>query len=141
MEDRLGNAEVDTAADLGRRHQPLAVMDVRRYLLNVRERWYHIMFHSRSPAYLSIMMNGVGRLLLPLSRITGVVKSSARLRLGLKLILLRFLTRLASCTGAGYRLMGRCITFRFLGSVHWIVDACGLGHFGISYLELIILFE
>ena len=29
-EDRLGNMEADTAADLGRRHQPETVMDIRR---------------------------------------------------------------------------------------------------------------
>ena len=28
VEDRLGKIEADTAADLGRRHQPEAVMDI-----------------------------------------------------------------------------------------------------------------
>ena len=40
--DRQGNAEADTAADLGRRHQPELVMDVRRALLTARDHWYLI---------------------------------------------------------------------------------------------------
>ena len=43
MEDRLGNAEADTAADLGRRHQSEAVMNTRRALLQARTHWYPIM--------------------------------------------------------------------------------------------------
>ena len=38
--DRFGNSEADAAADLGRRHQPEEVMDVRRALLNALELWY-----------------------------------------------------------------------------------------------------
>ena len=36
-EDKFGNDEADTAADLGRRHQSDAVVDARRVLLNARE--------------------------------------------------------------------------------------------------------
>ena len=43
LEDELGNAEADTTADLGRRHQPELVMDVRRALLHARDLWYPIM--------------------------------------------------------------------------------------------------
>ena len=39
-EDRLGNAEADTAADLGRRHQSELVMNVGRALHNARDHWY-----------------------------------------------------------------------------------------------------
>ena len=35
-EDRVGDAEADAAADLGRRHQSELVMDARRVLLNAR---------------------------------------------------------------------------------------------------------
>ena len=41
--DPIGNAEADTAADLGRRHQPEMIMDARRCLLQVRTHWYPIM--------------------------------------------------------------------------------------------------
>ena len=42
IEDRLGNAEADTAADLGRRHQPEVVIDARRAMFNAREVWHPI---------------------------------------------------------------------------------------------------
>ena len=38
--DKVGNAEADAAADLGRRHQSEMHMDARRILLKVRNRWY-----------------------------------------------------------------------------------------------------
>ena len=41
-EDKLGNAEADNAADLGRRQQSEVVMDARRALLNAWEYWYSI---------------------------------------------------------------------------------------------------
>ena len=37
------NAEADTAADLGRRHQSELIMDARRRLLKVRSHWYPIL--------------------------------------------------------------------------------------------------
>ena len=124
FEDRLGNAEADTAADLGRRHQPEAVMDARRALLNAREVWYPVIpqqHRPRSPC---------------LGSSQGVGKSSPRLISGLMLILLRFLARLGSCTGPGYRFMvgvslvllllpgpmvsACCVNVLvFAGSLHW----------------------
>ena len=41
--DKQGNAEADTAADLGRRHQPDVLVDARRRLLKARSQWYLIM--------------------------------------------------------------------------------------------------
>ena len=43
LEDQQGNAEGDTAADLGRRHQPEVLIDARRRLLGARSHWYPIM--------------------------------------------------------------------------------------------------
>ena len=43
LEDRLGNAQADAAADLGRRHQPELVTDVGRSLPKVRTHWYPFM--------------------------------------------------------------------------------------------------
>ena len=40
LEDQLGNAEADTAADLGRRHQSEVLIDARLRLLKVRCHWY-----------------------------------------------------------------------------------------------------
>ena len=41
--DQQGNAEADTAADLGRRHQSDVLIDARRRLLRTRSHWYPIM--------------------------------------------------------------------------------------------------
>ena len=105
MEDRLGNAEADTAADLGRRHQSQAVMG--RSLLNARNHRHSIGSWLRFPGFLSIMVNGVVRPRIPLSGIKGVGKSSASLMLGLILFLHHFLGNLIPCTGPGYRFMER----------------------------------
>ena len=43
LEDELWNAEADTAADLGRRHQSEVLIDARRRLLKTRSYWYPIM--------------------------------------------------------------------------------------------------
>ena len=45
MEDEVGNAEADTAADLGRRHQSEVFIDARRRLLRARSYcyWYPVM--------------------------------------------------------------------------------------------------
>ena len=40
LEDQLENAEADTAADLGRRHQSEALIDACRRLLKARSHWY-----------------------------------------------------------------------------------------------------
>ena len=42
LEDQLGNAEADAAADLGRRHQSEVLIDARRRLLEARTYWYPI---------------------------------------------------------------------------------------------------
>ena len=55
-EDRLENAEADTAADLGRRHQSEFVMDVRRALLDAHDHWYPIVQQLHRVA-----VNHVGR--------------------------------------------------------------------------------
>ena len=43
VEDQLGNAEADAAADLGRRHQSELLINTRRALLRVRNYWYPIL--------------------------------------------------------------------------------------------------
>ena len=43
LEDQVGNAEADAAADLGRRHQSEVLIDARRRLLKARSYWYPIM--------------------------------------------------------------------------------------------------
>ena len=43
MEDKLENAEADTAADVGRRHQTELLIDAWRGLLEARTHWYLVM--------------------------------------------------------------------------------------------------
>ena len=43
LEDQLGNAEAEAAADLGRRHQSEVLIDAGRRLLKARSHWYPIM--------------------------------------------------------------------------------------------------
>ena len=43
LEDQVGNAEADAAADEGRRHQSEVLIDAKRRLLQARSYWYPIM--------------------------------------------------------------------------------------------------
>ena len=61
-EDKIGNDEADTAADLGRRPQSEAVMDARRVLLNgISQCFSFIASWLLVPGFLSIMMAKVGQ--------------------------------------------------------------------------------
>ena len=58
-----GNAEADTAADLGRRHQSEILIDARRRLLKARSHWYPIMLdlHRFMIAIAGVSFNHDGR--------------------------------------------------------------------------------
>ena len=88
LEDQLGNAEADTAADLGRRHQSEVLIDARRRLLQVRSHWYPIMLqlHRFKIAVARVAVNHDGRggtAPDPLSGIRVVQRKLASLLLGL----------------------------------------------------------
>ena len=72
VENKLGNAEADTAADLGRRHQSELLMDARRSLLKVRTHWYPIMqqLHRFMIAVSRVVM---GKGVLPLTHLSGIM--------------------------------------------------------------------
>ena len=61
--DQVGNAEADTAADLGRRHQSEVLIDARRRLLKARSCWYPIMLelHRFMIAVARVSVNHDGR--------------------------------------------------------------------------------
>ena len=63
LEDQLGNAWADTAADLGRRHQSEVLIGARRRLLKVRSYWYPIMLqlHRFMIAIARVTVNHDGR--------------------------------------------------------------------------------
>ena len=63
LKDQLGNAEADTAADLGRRHQSEALIDARRKLLKVRSYRYPVvpLLHRFMIAVAGVTVNHDGR--------------------------------------------------------------------------------
>ena len=63
LEDRLGNAEADTAADLGRRRQSELAMDTRRALLNAGNLWCPVILqlHRYMVAVSGVAVNHDGR--------------------------------------------------------------------------------
>ena len=63
LAERLVNIEADAAADLGRRHQPEEVMDVRRTLFNARDLWYPfvLQLHRFMVAISRVSVNHDGR--------------------------------------------------------------------------------
>ena len=67
LEDKLGNAEADTAADVGRRHQTELLMDAWRSLLEARTHWYPIMqqLHRFMIAVSRVAVNYDGKGVLP----------------------------------------------------------------------------
>ena len=63
LEDQLGNAEADTAADLGRRHQSEVLIDAWRRLPKVRSNWYPtlLLLHVFMIAVARVTVNHDGR--------------------------------------------------------------------------------
>ena len=63
VEHQVGNAEADTAADLGRRHQSEVLIDARRRLLKARSYWYPIILdlHRFMIAIARVSVNHDGR--------------------------------------------------------------------------------
>ena len=144
--DQHGNAEADAAADLGRRHQSEALIDAGRRLLQARCHWYPIItdLHRFMIAFLrfrSIMMVRVVRLLILWFGIRG-----AGLRFESLLFELRIHVDVGRITGDDIAAWPYSVSIlvkftSFLSTWHWPSGAVELGHFGISFLELLILFE
>ena len=61
--DQQGNAEADSAADLGRRHQSEVLIDARRRLLQARSHWFPIMLdlHRLMIAVARVSVNHDGK--------------------------------------------------------------------------------
>ena len=99
--DQQENAEADTAADLGRRHQSEVLIDARRRLLKARSHWYPIMLdlHRFMLAVARVSVNHDGRgvlLLIPLFGIRRVGQKLESLLLGFMWIFRLFLALLVS---------------------------------------------
>ena len=110
MLDRQGNIEADTAADLGRRHQPELLIDGRRKLLQARSYWYPIMtdLHRFMIAIARVSVNHDGKggsAPDPLVWDQGIKPKVRKLAFGLLLILPLSLALLVFLILLGYRLM------------------------------------
>ena len=160
--DLQGNVEADLAADLGCRHQSEILIDARRKLLQTRSYWYPIMtdLHRFMIAIARVSVNHDGKggtapdpLVWDQGSRPKVRKLHVRVNVDLaSLPLPEFLHNSWIQVDAGHitcadisawpKSVGILVRFTsFLGTLHWRSGSVDLGHFGVSFLELLILFE
>ena len=158
-----GNIEAGIAADLGRRHQSDLLITARRRLLQARCHWYLIMadLHRFMIAIARVSVNHDGRGGTAPDPLVWDQGSRPKVRK----LAVRVTVDLASLPGPPGFLSGPWIQVNggpisgsdiaawlysvsilvrftsFLGTLHWPSDSRDFGHFGISFLELLILFE
>ena len=160
--DQQGNSEADTAADLGRRHQSEVLIDARRKLLGARSHWYPVMLdlHRFMIAIARVSVNHDGRGGTAPDPLVWDQGSRPKARK----LAIRVNVDLASLAGppgflnspwiqvvAGHisgadlaawpysvGILIRCTSF--LNTLHWPSGSDDFGHFGVSFLELLILF-
>ena len=163
MLDQQGNIEADTAADLGRRHQTEVLIDARRRLLQARGYWYPIMvdLHRFMVAIARVSVNHDGRGGTAPDPLVWDRGSKSKVRK----LAIRVTVDLASLPGppgflscswvqvhAGHITedgiaawpysVSILVRFTaFLGTLHWPSGSVDMGHFGVSFLEILILFE
>ena len=155
--DKQGNAEADVAADLGRRHQTEVLIDARRRLLQARSHWFPIMsdLHRFMVAIARVSVNHDGKGGTAPDPLVWDQGSRPKVRK----LAIRVNVDLASLPGppgfwssAGHITdshiaawpysVGILVKFTsFLNTLHWPSGSVDIGHFGISFLELLILFE
>ena len=161
--DQQGNVEADLAADLGRRHQSEILIDTRRRLLQARSYWYPIMtdLHRFMIAVARVSVNHDGRsgtapdpLVWDQGSRPKVRKMHVRVIVDLASLpgLPGFLhnswiqVHAGHITGADISAwpysVGILVRFSsFLGTLHWPSGYADLGHFGVSFLETLTIFE
>ena len=161
-EDRLGNDATDEAADIGRRRVSLAVIDARRNLSGVCSRWYPVILdlHRFFIAISRAVVNHDGfggtapdpmvwsACSLPKRRrLVHAVRDLALLP-GLPAIWLREWVASPSVTINADDVAqwpytpGLLVKWvSFLGSLHWPAHGGDLWVGGVSYVELLILYE
>ena len=163
LTDQQGNVEADIAADLGRRHQSEILINARRRLLQARSYWYPIMtdLHRFMIAIARVSVNHDGKGGTAPDPLVWDQGSRPKVRK----LAIRVNVDLASLPGppgflnsswiqvdAGHITgadisawpysVGILVRFTsFLRTLHWPSGSVDLGHFGISFLELLILFE
>ena len=161
--DQHGNAEAVAAADLGRRHQTEVLIDARRRLLQTRCHWYPIMSDLQrfmiAVARVSGNHDGKGGTAPdPLVWDQGSRPKVRNLAIRVDVDLASlpgppgFLNSswiqvdAGHITGADISAWPYSVSIlvgfsSFLGTLHWPSSYADLGHLGISFLEILILFE
>ena len=161
--DQQGNVEADIAADLGRRHQSEILIDARRRLLKARSHWYPIMLdvHRFMIAVARVSVNHDGRGGTAPDPLVWDQGSKPKVRK----LAIRVHVDLASLPGPPGFLNNSWVLVdsghitsadisawpynvsilirftSFLNTLHWPPGTEDFGHFGISFLEFLILFE
>ena len=161
--DQQGNGEANAAADLGRRHQSEILIDARRRLLQARSHWFPIMLdlHRFMIAVARVSVNRDGKAGTAPDPLVWDQGSKPKVRM----LGIRVNVDLASLPGppgflhsswvqvdsghiAGSDIaawpysVGILVKFTsFLATLHWPSGTEDFGHLGISFLELLILFE
>ena len=160
--DRLGNRAADEAADFGRRRVPVRVIDARRNLVGVCDRWYPVVcvLHRFFVAIARAVVNhdeGGGTAPHPLVWSAGSLPKRRRD--------VDAVRNFAFLPGPACLWSGEWVSFgvsgvtvddvrvwpysvshlvkvsAFLGTLHWPVAADDLGVGGVSFVELLILYE
>ena len=163
LEDLVGNNGADTAADLGRLRQHDDVITARRDLLRVRRLWYPIMLD------LHRLMVAISRIEVNHDGFVGTAPDAMILDKGsiakTRAPSFRLIVDHASLPGPPHFLSSTWCTLdplpitqddvaawpysvdillvssSFLASLHWPQGTSDLGKFGISYFELLLMFE
>ena len=162
QDDRLGNDAADEAADFGRRRVSPAVIDARRNLSGVCARWYPIIldFHRFFMAISRAVVNhdGLGGIAPdPLVWSAGALRKRRRLVHAVRDRALLpgppgiwssgwFQVPVAVIRAEDVALWPYtpCLLVKwvsFLSTLHWPVGDVDLGVGGVSYVELLILYE
>ena len=160
--DRIGNNEADAAADLGRKRVHHAITDARRVFNRACSRWYLIVcdLHRFFIAIARAALNedgSAGTSLHPVvwsaaanpkrRRVEPVVRNFAWLPALLGLWTARWFQVPGACIGVAdvavwpFSVSLWVKVVCFLGTLHWPCGVEDLGIGGVSYLELLILYE
>ena len=149
--DKLGNDGADEAADFGRGRVPWWVIDARRNLSGVCSRWRPVVLvlHRFFIAISRAVVNhddGTGTSIDPLvwsagSAPSGFLPGPPDLWVG-SWITVAVTPVFAVILKFGFFSVGMLVKWvAFLHSLHWPADGCDLGVGGVSFVELLILYE
>ena len=160
--DRLGNSAADEAADFGRRRVPVRVIDARRNLVGVCNRWYPVVRHLHRffIAIARVVVNiddGCGTAPDPLvwsagslpkrPRITHAVRNFAFLPGPVGIWDGNWVSfGVSGVTAEDVRFWPYSVSLlvkvlAFLGTLRWPAGSVEFGVGGVSFVELLILYE